>query len=87
MWQAIMAAVGLLISAVGGYTMTTLASQSGNSLAEVYYHQVGWLGIGLGVLLFVVCISLGQMVGQNQKVIALLTSRENPPVPESLPPL
>lgn len=48
------AVIGLLIVAVAGLKLISLESQAGNTIAEAFYNQMGWLGIGIGVLMLAV---------------------------------
>lgn len=72
MWQSVVAIAGLLVAGWAGFLMTTIESQAGGTVAEAFYNQMGWLGIGLGVMLFVVCVSLAEIIRQNYKVIDML---------------
>ena len=58
MLQRILVAVGLLVAVAAGVQMLALQSQAGNTVAEAFYNQMGWLGIGLAVLLLAIFVSL-----------------------------
>lgn len=75
-WRVV-AIIGLIGSLSAGYVMTTIESQAGNTVAEAFYNQMGWLGMGLGVLLFGICMLLEQLTKQNEQVIELLKVRSS----------
>ena len=61
MLQRVLSGLGLVIALVAGLEMGALQSQAGNTVAEAFYHQIGWLGIGLAILLLAILVSLEAM--------------------------
>lgn len=44
----------MIVTVVAGLQMVSLESQAGNTVAEAFYNQMGWAGIGLALLLLAV---------------------------------
>lgn len=56
---AIFGIVGFLLFIFAGYQLVTMRSVSGDSLAEEFYHAVGWLSWGLAALSMAVGLRRG----------------------------
>lgn len=48
----IVAIIGLLVGALGALQMTSLASVSGDTVAEAFYNQMGYVLLGMVAVLF-----------------------------------
>jgi len=63
---------------VAGFLLLDIKSVSGDSIAESFYHGVGWMSFGFGLL------SGGLLIGFSEKfedsVMILDPENENPPI-------
>ena len=65
----ILVGLGLVVSVFAGVQMIALESEAGNTVAESFYNHMGWLGIGVALLLLAVFVSLETMRGSQHSFV------------------